>query len=202
MTRYLFQPYMYLLCVLFFALANCRKATTDTSSPEKAFAYYQELLSKGDYEGIYGLLVKEAREQVDKCYENIKEAIRLVENEYPLALRSQALQQIGTEELRNANSPAAFFVALILSTGRKPPRLTASGRLALNIRKVQKTAMGTYEVQTVGGHKVEFAQGADGLFYLVPDKSDMAVLRAQLIRSIEVLESIKRNVRSLGTTTR
>jgi|GEM_PF-3438890 len=177
----------------------CRHVPSDRSSPESAYAYYQELLSKGDYEGIYWLLTKEIRDQIDKTHANINEAVRLVEREYPLALKSEALSMIGTEDLRNAETPAKFFVALIASTGKKPTKLSTTDRLALNIRKVQRTPLGTYEVQTVGGQRVEFTLGSDGLYYLVPDKHDLATIKAQLIKSIEVLEETKKNVRSFGT---
>jgi hypothetical protein len=194
-----FIVFSFLLVVGFLFQFACRQASSDRTSPEEAYTYYQELLSKGDYEGIYWLLPKEVRDQIDKSHANTREAVRLVEKEYPLVLKAEALSQIGPEDQRNAETPARFFSALIGDAGIKRTRLSATSRLALNVRKVQKTPMGTYEVQTVGGQRVEFTRGADGVFYLVPDKNDMAVIMAQLRKSIEVLEKTKENVRSFGT---
>lgn len=171
---------------LFVAL-SCQAEVPEPTTVRDAFTRFVTLRSEGDFESIYSLLVKEARDRIARTHENVRRAKEMIETRYPVHLRAQALADLGPPELRDAPTPALFYAAL-MGASKRPP-LSIARRLKSNIRRIGKTDMGTVVITTVSGERYEWVEGGGGRFYLVPDSKETARLQEEFLRSIRVLET-------------
>lgn len=169
------------------ALWACRTDLPEPTSARGAFLRHAALQAQGDYEALYGLLVREARDRIARTHANLRRCKEMIERDYPPHLRNQALSNLGPPEVRDASTPARFYAALIGAGNR--PVLTVADRLKSNIRRIARTDLGTTVITTVSGERSEWMEGGDGRFYRVPDERETALLQEEFLRSVRMLEA-------------
>jgi len=172
----------------------CRTEVPEPDSVRHAFVRYMALVANGDYEGVFGLLIPEARDRIAKTHANIRRCKDLIERHYPEVLRAQALADLGPPDVRNAPTPARFFAALI-STGGRPP-LSIGDRLRSQIRRITRSDMGTHIVTTFAGERFEWMEGGDGRFYYVPDANASERIQNDYLASVQKLQAVQSAVKS------
>lgn len=168
-------------------LGACQTEVGEPTTIRDAFARHVSLQARGDYEALYWLLVKEARDRIARTHENVRRCKEMIEREYPRHLRRQALADLGPPEVRDAPTPAKFYAALMVASNR--PTLTVADRLKSNIRRIARTELGTILITTVSGERSEWMEGGDGRFYRVPDDRETARLQEEFLRSVRMLET-------------
>ncbi len=168
-------------------LGGCRTEVPEPTTIRDAFARHVILQARGDYEALYGLLVKEARDRIARTHENLRRCKEMIEREYPRHLQRQALADLGPPEVRDAPTPARFYAALLGASNR--PTLTVADRLKSSVRQIAKTEHGTLVVTTVSGERSEWIEEGDGRFYRVPDEEETARLQEEFLRSVRSLET-------------
>lgn len=175
----------------------CRTEIPEATTVRNAFTRYTALQARGDYESLYGLLVREARDRIARTHDNIRRSREWIERHYPPSLREQALADLGPPEVRDAPTPARFYAALMAASNR--PALTVADRLKSNIRRIARTDLGTFVVTTVSGERSEWLEGGDGRFYRVPDTRETARLQQEFLRSVRMLEATQAAVGTFGS---
>jgi hypothetical protein len=186
-----------------FVAAKLRSHPADRTTVKGAYAQYVAIAEKGNYEAMYPMLVKDVQAQIATTHANFREAAALVQSGYPMALRGQALADIGAPEVRQAADPAHYFGARIAAAGHTG--MSIVDRMGSRLKKIeqkieQKVPTGRYTVYTVSGATLEFVQGGDGLFYLVPDPRDVQQLHHEFLRSIETLDATRKAVQTFSGT--
>ncbi len=168
-------------------LGACRTEVPEPTTVRDAFARHVTLQAHGDYEALYGLLVKEARDRIARTHENLRRCKEMIERDYPRHLQRQALADLGPPEVRDAPTPAKYYAAMMAASNR--PSLSVADRLKSNIRRIARTEMGTVVITTVSGERSEWMEGGDGRFYRVPDDEETARLQEEFLRSVRRLEA-------------
>lgn len=174
---------------------SCEPSVPEPTTPKAAFKRYLILHTRGDYEGLYALLVGEARAQVEKVYENIQRCKEIARS-LPEQTRSEILRDLIPAPALEAESPAQIYAAIVPVDGKET--LTVTDRLKSNIRKVSPTEQGTVVLTTVSGERSEWIEGGDGRYYRVPDAKEAALLRREFLRSIGWLEVCEARAKQVG----
>jgi hypothetical protein len=162
-----------------------------------AFAQYVAIAEKGSYDAMFPMLVKDVQGEIAATHDNLRKAAALIESSYPVALRGQALADIGPVEVRRAADPAHYFGARIAAGGKAP--MSIVDRMGSRLKRIDQKS-GRYQVATVSGATLEFVQGGDGLFYLVPDPRDVQQFHHEYLRSVETLDATRNAVQTFSGT--
>lgn len=172
----------------------------DRQTVRTAFKSYCAIAEKGDWKALYPMLVRDVREKIAMTYENMRRRAELIEKYYPPALKRQALEDIGPVEVRSAQSPDEFFAALVRASGRVA--LSVEDSMGSRLKRIDEDHKnpGHYRVVTLAGNNVEFVQGGDGLFELVPDPSDVRKIHREYLKSIEMLDATRKAVEAFKGT--
>jgi len=176
----------------------CKGQEVTRATPKGAFTLYVSSAKAGNYEAVYTMIVKDIQNKIDMTYDNMRQAIKLINTNYPPALRPQALADLGRPEVRNAANPAQYFAALVGSAGK--PALSTAEVLSSKLKRIEekdKDKGGSHFIMTtVSGATLDFVRGGDELYYLVPNPEDVQLLHREYLRSIERLAATESAVAS------
>lgn len=170
----------------------------DRTTVKGAFAAFVAIQDKGNFEALYPMIAKETRDQIAETFSNIRKAAEIIERTYPHALKSQALADLGPEEVRNARDPAHYLAARIGASGRVGA--SVQQKLSSRLKRIEEKPEGSgrFVVTTVSGASLEFVRGGDGLFQLVMDPDDVQQIHYEYLKSIEALNAATKAARTFG----
>jgi hypothetical protein len=183
------------LALLASCVAGCHPKVPDRATPRGTYAAYIDARERHDFQAIYRMMVTPIQSQVEKTHANFREAARLVEANYPLAMQKQPLADLGPEALRGAPDPAAYFAELV-RMGGAAMELSMAERWSAEVKTVREDPPGSgkFLVSPMSGSVVELAREEDGLVHMVPTRKDQAVIQREYTRSLDRLESVRNAV--------
>jgi len=181
------------------AAPGCKSKVPDLKTPSGTYSAYREAREAGDFQRIYSLLVTQVREQVAQAQQNFREATRLVEAHYPMAMRKQALADLGPEEVRSAPDPASYYAALcrLGAAGSEIP-MSMAERWSAEVKTIREDPPGSgkYLVSPMSGSVVELFREEDGKVHMVPARKDLSLIGREYTRSFERLEAVREAVKT------
>ncbi len=181
------------------AATGCRSREPDQNTPSGTYAAYREARERGDFQAIYDLLVTQVREQIAVIHRNVREASRLIETGYPVAMKAQALADLGPEPVRNAATPAAYYAELCrISEANQDVSLSMAARWSAEVKTIREDPPGSgkYVVSPMSGAVVELFREEDGRVHMVPARKDLSLIGREYTRSFERLEAVREGIKT------
>jgi len=181
------------------AAAGCRTRVPDLNTPSGTYAAYREAREREDFQAIYDLLVTQVREQIAVIHRNVRESARLVETGYPVAMRTQALADLGPEAVRSAATPAAYYAELCrIGETAGDLSMSMAARWSAEVKTIREDPPGSgkYLVSPMSGAVVELFREEDGRVHMVPARKDLSLIGREYTRSFERLEAVREGIRS------
>jgi len=176
------------------ACSGCRGPKPDRTTVKGTFALYMGSSARGNYEAMYPMLVTQLRDKTAMAHRNMQECVRLIKERFPARMKADALKTVWSPEVRSARTPDQYMASIMGVAGR--PTLDIQERLASKIRRIRRVKPGTFMVTTVSGANLRFVLEGDGLFYLVPDLRDVALIQDAYVTSIQRLNAARKTIES------
>lgn len=190
-------------CVAVFT-TGCSPDKPIPSTARLAYDAYRSAETRGDWEAVFPLMIPEVKDSITKTWSINKKTARLIETWVPAALKQNFLSEIGPVEVRQANSPAEYFGAVMRSMY---PNTLLPGDSRYNVEtsisRVERAGEGSrnYIITTAGGKKFKVNQGPDGLYGVDPGDYRTRIFRDNFRAAGDLLLNVKSVVDSLAQET-
>lgn len=206
MNRYLsLSPIPLLALVAMLVMTcGCKPGDVDMTSPEAAYESFRAHLLRGDWEGVFPLMIPEVKDNITRTWQMNRKTAGLIESSIPAALKQNYLSEIGSAEVRNAQSPEQYFGALMRSAF--PVSLVPGDSrhsVETSISRISETRKGSrnYVVTTIAGRQINLVLNQDNTYGIEPPEDQARLFRMNYKAASELYINVKAVVDSLDQET-
>jgi hypothetical protein len=188
-----------LLTSLVVLTAGCSGREPDQATCSGAYAIYRTALDRGDHARLYRLLDPHIVAKIDRLFENVQTARRLVET-LPVPMQAEHIERIGSPAIRRAATREEFLGALVGDEQERGIKANFWMRLTRQYKSCEEVPKGSGEFVAIpmDGSRVQFVRRGDGLLYHVPSSAERVNLQKALVQSARAIARIRQAREALG----